>query len=89
MQHQHTNWRRGTGVFQHCILFKKQKQMEDRERHRRINHVVNKRLLRIEAEVQAGTQSRDEIQEGFMEGLYCMLRALNAAYSRCVISCTM
>jgi len=76
-------------VFYSTLYCGKSTQKEDSERVQRINTAVNKRLLCIQQEVLSGERSKEEIQQGFVEGLCRMLSAMNAATTRNVISSTM
>ena len=76
-------------VFYSTLYCGKSTQKEDAERQQRINHNINRRLLRIEGEVLDGTRVNEEVQDGFVEGLCRMLSGMNAATSRNVISATM
>ena len=76
-------------VFYSTLYCGKSTQKEDAERQQRINHAINRRLLQIQNKVLNRTQSEDEVQNGFVEGLCWMLRALIAATTRSRISSTM
>jgi len=67
----------------------KNNQKEDSERQEIVNHSVQRRIMRIEEEVQNGIRGADEVQEGFIEGLCRMLGAMNASTSRFVVGTTM
>ena len=76
-------------VFYSTLYCGKSTQKEDSERQQRISDSINRRLLRIESEILDGTRTKDEVQDGFVEGLCRMLSGMNAATSRNVISATM
>ena len=54
-----------------------------------MNTAVNRRLICIQEEMVSGQCSKDEVQQGFVEGLCRMLSAMNAATTRNAISSTM
>ena len=64
-------------------------QKEDRQRADRTNHACTKRLLQIQRDIATNDLPRQELRTGFVEGLCRMLSALNASYSRLVISAPM
>ena len=76
-------------VFYSTLYCEKSTQKEDAEQQQRISHSINRRLLRMEGEVLDGTRTNDEVQDGFVEGLYSMLSGMNAATSINVISATL
>ena len=67
----------------------KSTQKEDAERVQRINVSAHKRLLRIEDQVLTNQRDKEDIPDGFVEGLCRMSSAMNAATTRNVISATM
>ena len=76
-------------VFYSTMYCGKNTQKEDAERQQRIMDASNRRLFCIQGEIIDGKQKPDEIQDGFVEGLCCLLSGLNAATTRNVISATM
>ena len=67
----------------------KSTQKEDRDWSDQTNHTYIKQLLCLQAEVAFGARLIDDLQGGFVEGLYHILTAHHASYSRMVISSTM
>ena len=66
----------------YCTLYcGKSTQKDYAERQNRMNVACTRRLLRVEDEVLRGDRKREDIQDGFVEGLCRMLSALNAAQS--------
>jgi len=74
----------------YCTLYcGKSTQKDDAEKQNRLNVACSKRILRIQEEILLGHRNKEEIPEGFPEGLSRMLSAMNAAQSRDKISVCM
>lgn len=76
-------------IYYSTLYCNKSTQKEDAERVQRINNWTYKRLLRIEDQVLQNARHKEEVPDGFVEGLCRMLSAMNAATTRNVVSATM
>ncbi len=78
-----------TQVYYNTLYNSKSTQAEDAEQQRRVGNAINKRLLRIQEEIDMGFRDPETGADLFVEGLSRLLSGMNAATTRDVISAPM